>query len=84
MFQHLVESMPRRIKAVLKAKGGPNKVASECIILFYYYYNNYRFEELILTNVVNATTFELMELVFYFICHAAEIHFYGFFCSFIF
>ncbi len=22
-FQHLVESMPRRIKAVLKAKGGP-------------------------------------------------------------
>ncbi len=37
-FQHLVESMPQRIKAVLKAKGGPtrlqgvpNKVASECI-----------------------------------------------------
>ncbi len=38
-FQHLVESMLRRIKAVLKAKGGltrykqsvPNKVASECI-----------------------------------------------------
>ncbi len=37
-FQHLVESMPRIIKAVLKAKGGPtryyqgvpNKVASEC------------------------------------------------------
>ncbi len=22
-FQHLVESMPQRIKAVLKAKGGP-------------------------------------------------------------
>ncbi len=22
-FQHLVESMPRRIKAILKAKGGP-------------------------------------------------------------
>ncbi len=22
-FQHFVESMPRRIKAVLKAKGGP-------------------------------------------------------------
>ncbi len=37
-FQHLVEYMPRRIKAVLKAKGSkpvlacvPNKVASECI-----------------------------------------------------
>ncbi len=25
MFQHLVESMPRRIKAVLKAKGGPTR-----------------------------------------------------------
>ncbi len=24
-FQHLIESMPRRIKAVLKAKGGPNR-----------------------------------------------------------
>ncbi len=40
-FQHLVESMPQRIKAVLKAKAGPtrykqgvpNKVASECILL---------------------------------------------------
>ncbi len=40
-FQHLVESMPQRIKAVLKAKAGPtgykqgvpNKVASECIFL---------------------------------------------------
>ncbi len=38
-FQHLVESMPRRIKAVLMAKGGPiqyeqgvpNKVTSECM-----------------------------------------------------
>ncbi len=24
-FQHLVESMPRRIKPVLKAKGGPTR-----------------------------------------------------------
>ncbi len=24
-FQHLIESMPRRIKAVLRAKGGPNR-----------------------------------------------------------
>ncbi len=24
-FQHLVESMPRRIKAALKAKGGPTR-----------------------------------------------------------
>ncbi len=24
-FQHLVESMPRRTKAVLKAKGGPTR-----------------------------------------------------------
>ncbi len=24
-FQHLVKSMPRRIKAVLKAKGGPTR-----------------------------------------------------------
>ncbi len=39
-FQNIVESMPLRIKAVLKAKGGPtrymqgvpNKVASECIL----------------------------------------------------
>ncbi len=34
-FQHLVESMPQRIKAVLKANGGPskvyNKVGSLCI-----------------------------------------------------
>ncbi len=38
-FQHLVESMPQRIKAVLKAKAGPtrykqgvpNKVAGECL-----------------------------------------------------
>ncbi len=41
-FQHLVESMPQRIKAVLKAKGGPtryyqsvpNKVASECVYIY--------------------------------------------------
>ncbi len=41
-FQHLVESIPQNIKAVLKAKGGPtrymqgvpNKVASECIYVF--------------------------------------------------
>ncbi len=40
-FQNLVESMPQRIKAVLKAKGGPtryqqgvpNNVASECIYI---------------------------------------------------
>ncbi len=33
-FQHLVESMPRRIKAVLKVKGVFNKVAGECISTF--------------------------------------------------
>ncbi len=46
-FQHLVESMPRRIKAVRKAKVGPtrylqglpNKVASECICACVYIYN---------------------------------------------
>ncbi len=43
-FQHLVESMPWRIKALLKAKGGPtrhwqgvpNKVASECMCVYIY------------------------------------------------
>ncbi len=29
-FQHLVESMPQRIKAVLKAKGGSNPVLARC------------------------------------------------------
>ncbi len=43
-FQDLVESMPWRIKAILKAKVGPtqyqqgvpNKVASECIYIYYF------------------------------------------------
>ncbi len=29
-FQHLVESMPQRIKAALKAKGGSNPVLARC------------------------------------------------------
>ncbi len=41
-FQHLVKSVPWRIKAVLKAKGGPtqyqqgvpNKVANECVYIY--------------------------------------------------
>ncbi len=44
-FHHLVESMPRLIKAVLKAKGGPryyqgvpNQVASECVCIYIYIY----------------------------------------------
>ncbi len=45
-FQNLVESMPQRNKAVLKAKGGltryyqgvPNKVASECMCIYIYIY----------------------------------------------
>ncbi len=45
-FQHLVKSMPQRINAVLKAKGGPtpykqgvpNKVASECVYIYIYIY----------------------------------------------
>ncbi len=40
-FQHLVKSMPHRIKAVLKTKGGPTRysqslpdnVASECVYI---------------------------------------------------
>ncbi len=31
-FQHLVEFMPRRIKAVLKAKGGPNGTSKVYLI----------------------------------------------------
>ncbi len=30
-FQHLVESIPRRIKAVLKEKGGSNPVLARCV-----------------------------------------------------
>jgi len=47
-FQHLVESIPRRIKAVLKAKGGstlqgvPNKVASECVFQLIYLLFSYQ------------------------------------------
>ncbi len=48
-FQHLVESMQQRNKAVLKAKGGPtrykqgvpNKVDSECMCLYIYIYSIY-------------------------------------------
>ncbi len=39
--QHLVVSIARKIKAVLKAKGGPtryNKVASECVCVYIYIY----------------------------------------------
>ncbi len=39
-LQHLVESIPRSIKAVLKAEGGPtgtSKVASECVLCIYIY-----------------------------------------------
>ncbi len=47
-FQHLVESMPRRIKAVLKEKVGPtrykqgvpNKVVSECVCVYIYMYTH--------------------------------------------
>ncbi len=31
-FQHLVESMPRRIKTVLKTKWGPNGTSVTCVV----------------------------------------------------